>query len=227
MAYESKLFQVFGGLVLSGLVLAACGDDSSDGEEPSAEEGGSGGATGGRTATGGTGKGGASSSGGSANAAGEQSTAAGATSSDAGAGGDGNSGASGGEGTATGGTATGGSATGGSATGGSATGGSAGQPSSSSFGDCEAPAEPLEHCYADNDDRPGTGVCSEYYAASISTLFCTTPVEPGGCPRDEELEAVCLGGITSAYYYADSANEGFWDEGEDGCEINGGTWCSD
>ena len=112
-------------------------------------------------------------------------------------------------------------------TGGSATGGSAGQPSSSSFGDCEAPAEPLEHCYADNDDRPGTGVCSEYYAASISTLFCTTPVEPGGCPRDEELEAVCLGGITSAYYYADSANEGFWDEGEDGCEINGGTWCSD
>lgn len=109
-------------------------------------------------------------------------------------------------------------ATGGSA---SSTGGRAGTPS----GDCETASEPVEHCYAENDDRPGTATCSEYYTAGVAMLFCTEP-EAGACPRNTELSGVCIGGISSSYYYADAANEGFWVAAEPGCEVNAGTWCT-
>lgn len=103
----------------------------------------------------------------------------------------------------------------------SATGGRSSTPS----GDCETPSEPIEHCYADNDDRPGTAVCSEYYAVGVAALFCAEP-EADGCPQNEELAAACIGGLTSSYYYTDASNEGFWDAGEGGCEVNSGEWCS-
>jgi hypothetical protein len=138
---------------------------------------------------------------------------------------------SGGEDGETGGTTSkGGSSASGSGSGGKApgtggatgaTGGKAGTPS----GDCETASDPIEHCYAENDDRPGTAVCSEYYAAGVAMLFCTEP-EPGGCPRNDELAAACIGGLTSSYYYADSGNAGFWDAGEGGCEVNAGAWCT-
>jgi hypothetical protein len=83
----------------------------------------------------------------------------------------------------------------------------------------------LEHCYVENDDRPGTAICSEYYVAGAAALFCKSP-EAGGCPRDAALEAICSSGITSGFYYADIATEGFWSETGPSCEVNGGTWCT-
>jgi hypothetical protein len=108
----------------------------------------------------------------------------------------------------------------------SGSGGSAGKSSSGGFDDCEPPSAPLQHCYAENDDRPGTAVCSEYYLAGTAALFCESP-EAGGCPRDAELEAICMSGITSSFYYADVATAGFWSETGPGCEVNGGTWCTE
>jgi hypothetical protein len=112
-------------------------------------------------------------------------------------------------------------------TGGLSTGGrdtSTGGQSSTAPGDCELPADPVEHCYADNPDRVGTAICSEYYQAGLAMLFCTEP-ESGGCPQRADLAGTCIGGLTSSYYYADSSNEGFWDAAGPGCEVNAGTWC--
>ena len=102
--------------------------------------------------------------------------------------------------------------------------GSTGGQASTPAGDCKPPADPVEHCYADNADREGTATCSEYYQAGLAMLFCTTP-EAGGCPKGADLAGACLGGLTSSYYYADSSNDGFWVAAEPGCEVNGGTWC--
>jgi hypothetical protein len=111
---------------------------------------------------------------------------------------------------------------------GGATGGrnasTGGKAATAPAGDCKPPADAVEHCYAENGDREGTATCSEYYQAGLAMLFCTAP-EAGGCPESDELAGVCIGGLTSSYYYADSANEGFWVAAEPGCEVNGGSWC--
>lgn len=205
MTFETKRLRGLSVLLLSGLALGACGEGDDDGDDE---------VTGGGTSSGG------SSTGGRVANTGGRSTSAGAASEEsAGASSEGGSGgeipaASGGEdSTSSGGT----DASGGTD---SATGGQSSPPST----ECETPSEPAEHCYADNDDRPGTAVCSEYYTQGLAMLFCTAP-EAGGCPQNDELAAACIGGLTSAYYYTDAANEGFWDEGAGGCEVNGGAWC--
>ena len=232
MRIDSKSFRVLSGLVVAGCLFSACGGDEPGDDDASAGEGGSAGSSAGSKAGGGAGKGGGSGKGGtgsggtatggtnaSGGAGGDPGSSGGAVS-EAGAGGEGNASASGGEGNAS---ASGGE---GNESAGAGSGGSAGEASNPAFDDCETPGPSVEYCYAENDDRPGTAVCSEYYVSGAAALFCDSP-QPGGCPRSSELEGVCVGGITSSYYYADPTNEGFWDATEPGCEINGGTWCSD
>ena len=217
MRIDLKSFRMLSGLMIAGCLFSACGGDEEGDDDASAGQGGSAGSSGGSKASGagkggGSGKGGATSGGststGGTNSSGGgagESTSAGGAFSEAGSGGEGNASAGGAD---------------------DGSGGTAGAPSNPAFDGCEVPEPSLEYCYAENDDRPGTAVCSEYYVAGAAQLFCESP-QPGGCPRDSELEGICAGGITSSYYYADPSNEGFWDATEPGCEINGGTWCSD
>jgi hypothetical protein len=194
-------------LILGGLSVAACGDDSTDDM-----------ATGGSTSTGGAS--GSIGTGGSA-----------------GSGVSGGTGGSATGGSATGGSATGGSATGGSATGGfagSATGGAAGSGVSGSGGmgtGCPGTA-PMDGAMCNTDDNPddcnyGTSVCEcggppmgPEGTWSCSVCPGTAPMNGSMC--DEEMNSsTCTFGTTECDCNGPGGGPGGGGGGADG---EGATW---
>jgi hypothetical protein len=77
----------------------------------------------------------------------------------------------------------------------------------------------------ENEDNPGTGVCTEFYDEGLAQAVCGEMATDEACPR-ENLYGVCVAGF-STYEYAETKEGGdqFYAASKGSCEAQGATWC--